>query len=226
MINNWKLGIKFLRYAHGIKINLIIGIIMLLLNIPVTIAGIMSENQLMGGYMLMCVSMLATQMLYSLSASNMVLTTTYRKKLQTSIPAALTCGNMMLMYLINVLINGILALTQGTVRDSAGTELIILALMMVLIMVYMGSAYKYFTVSSLFLCLLLPVFMNLGLSGMSRMNRIGNPFGHGGMAFMSAAFCGLAMLAAGGLLQYMLSLLVYRAPLSKMAQAAPLRKEL
>ena len=223
MIDNWKLGIKILRYAHGIKINLIVGIVMLLLNIPVTIAGIMSDNQLMEGYMLMCVSMLPTQMLYSLSASNMVLTTTYRKKLQTSVPAALTCGNMMLMYLINVLIHGILALTQGTVRDSAGTELIILALMMVLIMAYLGSAYKYFTVSSLLLCLLLPVFMTLGLS---RIDRIGNPFGHGGLALALAAFSGLAMLAVGGLIQYLLSVLFYRAPLSKMAQAAPLRKEL
>lgn len=226
MINNWKLGIKILRYAHGIKINIIVGIVMLLLNIPVVIAGVMSDNQLLGGYMLMCVGMLPTQMIYSLSASNMVLTTTYRKKIQTSVPASLTCGNMMLLYLMNVLIYGIVALIQGTVRDSAGTELLILAILMVLIMAYLGSAYKYFAVSSLFLCLVLPVFMNMGLSGMSRMNRIGNPFGRGGLALALAAFSGLAMLAAGGLLQYLLSLLFYRAPLSKMAQAAPLRKEL
>ena len=40
MINNWKLGIKILRYAHGIKMNIIVGIVMLLLNIPVVIAGV------------------------------------------------------------------------------------------------------------------------------------------------------------------------------------------
>ena len=223
MIHNWKLGIKLLRYAHGIKMTLIIGIAILLLNIPVIIAGILSDNLIMGGYMLMSVSMLPTQLLYSLSASNMVLTTAYRKKLQTSVPAALTCGNMMLMYLISALLYGIVALGQGKLLDNAGEQMLMIALMMDLVMAYTGIAYKYFAAATLCLCLSLPFMLTTALPATGG---LGNLFGQGGFSFVSAVLIGLVMLVAGGLLQYLLSRLCYRTPLSKMAQAAPLRKEL
>ena len=48
--------------------------------------------------------------------------------------------------------------------------------------------------------------------------------GLGGVAL--TALTGIGIVVLGGFLQYLISLLVYRAPMSKMAQAAPLRREL
>ena len=44
--------------------------------------------------------------------------------------------------------------------------------------------------------------------------------------FLAAAALGLGIIAAGGILEYLLSLLVYKAPMSKQAQSASLRREL
>lgn len=44
------------------------------------------------------------------------------------------------------------------------------------------------------------------------------------VSFLAAAGMGLGILVLGGIAEYLLTLLLYRAPLSKTAQPAPLRK--
>lgn len=45
-------------------------------------------------------------------------------------------------------------------------------------------------------------------------------------AYLQVSALGLLLVVLGGFLQYLLSLLVYKAPISKMAQSATLRREL
>jgi hypothetical protein len=64
--------------------------------------------------------------------------------------------------------------------------------------------------------------MSKGLSGKGLPNVLSGR----GTPFWQVLLGGFAILAAGAMAEYLLSLLVYRAPMDKMAQSAPLRKEI
>lgn len=225
MIKNWKLGMKSLKYAYGIKMNVLVGIAFLAL------AGVMyiTKGQMMSGlggdYMLMCAALLPTQMIYSLSASNMVQASTVRKKMQTSVPAMVTYGNMVLVYLVMILIRLVTVFGHPERTDRIGGDLVVMAGMMLLFMVYTGAAYKYFMLSVAMVIVTVLIISPYN-------NIVENDlfswvfFSRGWRGIVLSAALGLLLLTAGGLLQYLVSLLVYKKPMSKMAQAAPLRKEL
>ncbi len=225
MVENWKLGMKSLKYAYGIKTNVLVGIGF------VVLAGLLyiTKGQMIlglgGDYMLMCIALLPTQMIYSLSVSNMVQASTVRKKLQTSVPAMVTYGNMVLVYLIMILIRLAAVFGHPEQMGRMGGELVIMAGLMLLFMVYLGVAYKYFILS-----VAMVIATVLIISPYS--NVVENDlfswivFSQDWWGIVLSVVLGLGLLTAGGLLQYLVSLLVYKKPVSKMAQAAPLRKEM
>ena len=225
MIKNWKLGMKSIKYAYGIKMNVLVGIAFLAL------AGVMyiTKGQMIlglgGDYMLMCVALLPTQMIYSLSASNMVQTSTVRKKLQTSVPAMVTYGNMVIVYLVMILIRLATVFGHPEQMGRIGGELVVIAGLMMLFMVYLGVAYKYFMISIVFV--IITVLIISPYNNIVENDLFGWVFfSRGWQGIVLSAVLGLLLLTAGGVLQYLVSLLIYRKPLSKMAQAAPLRKEM
>ncbi len=91
-----------------------------------------------------------------------------------------------------------------------------------MIMVYMGVAYKHFIAASAGLLPVLCFMMSKGLSGKGLPNVLSGR----GTPFWQVLLEGFGILAAGAMAEYLLSLLVYRAPMDKMAQSAPLRKEI
>lgn len=225
MIKNWKLGMKSLKYAYGIKTNVLVGIAFLAL------AGVMYivKGQMIlglgGDYMLMCVALLPTQMIYSLSASSMVQASTVRKKLQTSVPAMVTYGNMVLVYLIMILIRLAAVFGHPEQMGRIGGELVVMAGLMLLFMVYLGVAYKYFTLS---IAMVLVTVLIISPYNDVVENDLFSwiIFSQGWQGIVLSAVLGLLLLTAGGALQYLVSLIIYKKPISKMAQAAPLRKEM
>ncbi len=220
MINNWKLGLKSLDYAYGIKSNFTLMIVFALISVLFFTIGSSINCSIFGGYMLMCAAILPTQMVYSLSMSNMVQSSPMKKKMQTTIPAVFTCGNLVIMYLINVLIYGVMVLVHPEAALEKGSEILLLALIMMMMSAYLGIAYKYFGIS-----VIIFFFVYCSLS-IGRNFVILDQFGTGPVYFGVMAILGLVSVVAGGFLQYLVSLLVYKAPMSKMAQAAALRKEL
>ena len=226
MINNWKLGLKILRHGYGLVMNIIQGIAFLVLGLCFLFLETFFFNSYRGGMpgqvVLMCIGMLPVQMLYSLSASNLVLTSPIRKKLQTSVPAQLTWGCMTLLYLMIVLIRTVMTWNLPELRSSVCNDMVMLGLVAMIIMLYMGIAYKYFMISMIFL---IPVIYSSVYVGMQTDLRWGI-FNQSNASLILATVMGLVCIAAGAMGQYLLSLLLYKKPLSKMAQAAPLRKEL
>ena len=225
MINNWKLGFKILRHGYGLVMNIIQGIAFCVLGIAFLLFETLMPpygRMMAGQVIILCIGMLPVQMLYSLSASNLVLTSPVRKKLQTSVPAQLTWGGMTLLYLIIVLIRAAMSGKFPEGKSSVCNELVILGLVAMIIMLYMGIAYKYFVVSLVFL---IPVIYSSVYMGMWA-DMKWSIFSQNNASFILATVIGLACIAAGAMGQYLLTLLLYKKPLSKMAQAAPLRKEL
>ncbi len=223
MISNWKLGMKILRYSYGIKTNLFVAAALLGMNVLYIFPNITTYKGILSGCMLMSVGLLPTQMLYSLSASNMVQASPCKKRMQTSVPAAVTFGSMALMYLVAVLERGIIVLVRPDSMGWGAGSLLIQAALMMTVMLYMGIAYKYFVAATLcFIPALMLLLTRIRVNSIYEWNLLR----HGWFSFGMAIILGLAALAAGALLQYFLTLLLYRVPLSKAAQVAPLRREL
>ena len=224
MINDLKLGMKMLRYTYNLKMTIVSGMLFLVGGIFLTVVEMNSDSGLLGGWFFMCIGLLPTQLLYSLNVSGIVQVSSAKKRMQTSVPALITFVNMVALYLLELIIQGILVWGGGKRAELAAYEMLTLALMAAMIMMYMGVSYKYFVVSTIvFVPCIIFLFSGLMTSG-ARYDW--NVLRGTGIPFILVVPAGLVVLALGGLGQYLLSLLFYRAPLSKMAQAAPLRKEL
>lgn len=108
------------------------------------------------------------------------------------------------------------------IRSSVCSELVLLGLVAMAMMLYLGSAYKYFVLSLLFLFPIIFISVNMGMP----VELNWTVFNQGKASLILAAAIGLACIGVGAIGEYLISLLVYKRPMSKMAQAAPLRKEL
>jgi len=226
MINNWKLGWKYMHYAHSRISNMIAMAIFFVIGIAF-LAMYAIDNTFttffLGGYMMLASAMMPTQMLQSLNVSNLVQASPAKKKLQTSVPAVVSCVNMIIIYLIIVLIMGITTTIHPESIAILCTETLFLAGSCIAMMIYMALAYKYFTVSIvMFLFIYSTLYMNSTMA-----EHFADVFPLTTLpAFPLTILAGIALIAAGGFLQYLVSLSVYKAPMSKMAQAASLRKEM
>ncbi len=222
MINNWKLGMRMLRYAYGIKINCIAGGLLLLLEILAIVVARMEWNVFPACYILLIAGMLPVQMLFSLSMAGMTQASPMKKKLQTSIPALMNFSIMAVLYLITVLVCEIMFLGRPEYRDYVYSSLIMQALSLAMIMLYMGLAYKHFILASVGLIPILCTVLSKGLTGEEMLGFLTGK----GLSLWKVIPAGLGILALGAAGEYLLSLLVYRAPMDKMAQGARLRREL
>lgn len=135
MINDWKLGMRMLRYAHGIKMNCIAAGLVMLLEIPAVILGRMNGNGFPAFYMLLVAGMLPTQALFSLSVAGMVQASPLKKKLQTKIPALMNFSIMAAIYLTGGLFCGIMVWGKLENREFIYENMIILAIAIAAIMV-------------------------------------------------------------------------------------------
>lgn len=232
MISNLKLGLRILKYGHGVKSSIICSVITLVLGLGVYVLDIATLNLDTGfplpiGYFLMLISMFLTQLFSSVHVSNMVQSSPAKKRLQTSVPTALNLFTILCGYLISVLAGAIgLAIVPGSAEHFCH-QLLYTILIMATILLYMAAVYKLFLVSSLmfFLVFFLTFqFMNdqgrLGLSWLEG-NLNGSP-----ETYWLISAAGLAFLLICGILHYLITLALYKMPLSKRAQTGALRRQM
>lgn len=225
MINNWKLGFKMLRHGYGMVMNIVQAIAFLLFGTCFLLLEIFSDyfrGGIPGQVMILCIGILPVQMIYSLSVSNFVLTSPLRKKMQTSVPAVLAWSCISFLYLGIALLRVFMALKLPERKSGICNELVLLGLVAMAIMLYMGIAYKYFVISLIFLFPIIYCMIYMGM--WVNMNWL--VFNQENASLILAAAIGLVCIGLGAFGEYLISLLLYKKPMSKMAQAAPLRKEL
>lgn len=226
MINDMKLGLKMLRYAYGLKTNLTQGGIFLALGIVYTVIGSMETHSTgspgaFSGVFFSSLAMLPVQMCYSLSTSDLVKASPVRKRMQTSVPVLLHCCGALLIYLAECLVYGICCLRRPELEQAMCRDIVAVALIAAFMMLYSGVCYKYFVATTL---VVVP-FMCLWLVGRLKSGEFVTWMSGGReVSFFAAAGMGLGILILGGMAEYLFTLLLYRAPLSKAAQPAPLRK--
>lgn len=215
MMKSMKLGLKLLRYAWGIKTTVLSGGIFFLLGLLLFIMSI--ETWYLGGYLLLISAMFPAQLLSSLSVSDLVQTSPWKKALQTSVPTALTAGAFVLTY-GGVLIISLLRLNaRPEMREDMVMILVLFTFEIFLIMTYYGIAYKTYVMGT-------ALFIIAFVIGTSVI-QVGAALGALRSVSIPAAACsGFVAILLGSAVQYGLSLMLYKRALSKNAQYAGLRK--
>lgn len=210
-----KLGFKLLRYAWGIKTTLLSGGIFFLLGLLSFTMSV--QTWYLGGYLLMVLAVYPAQLLSSLTVSNLVQTSPWKKALQTSVPTALTAGAFALTYGGALIISLLRLNARPEMREDMVMILVLFAFEIFLIMTYCGIAYKTYVLGT---ALFIIVFV-IG----SSVIQIGAALGaFRGVSVFGAACSGFAAMLLGSAVQYGLSLMLYKRALSKNAQYAGLRK--
>lgn len=223
MMHDLKIGIKVMRYAYGIKMNCISAGLFALAGLLYIVEGKSGNNGLVGSYFWICIGMIPVQLIQSLNAANFVQSSPIKKKMQTSIPVMLSLASMMAMYLAEVLLYGIMVWANpGRAAEISGS-LVLMAILGALLLLYLGACYKCFVVATFCLISLLVFWMWGVINGVLVPKAM---FGSWNISFGLAVLMGFGILIAGSAAEYLLTLLLYKKPVAKMAQAAPLRKEL
>ena len=215
MMKSMKLGLKLLRYAWGIKTTLLSGGIFFLLGLLSFTMSV--QTWYLGGYLLMVLAVYPAQLLSSLTVSNLVQTSPWKKALQTSVPTALTAGAFALTYGGALIISLLRLNARPEMREDMVMILVLFAFEIFLIMTYCGIAYKTYVLGT-------ALFIIVFVMG-SSVIQIGAALGaFRGVSVFGAACSGFAAMLLGSAVQYGLSLMLYKRALSKNAQYPGLRK--
>lgn len=233
MIGQCKYAFQMLRYAFGIKGNSVAAVIMVIAGLALEF--ISHGTNFLGSFFVVVLSMFPVQFLYSISLSNHVASSPYRKRLQTSMPALM---NLTLNIGIFTLMNIIKAVEIYLFPED--TELIIGSLIMLsvaelIITIYTGIVFKYYIIATV---VMVAFYSFLGGTGgwimaeNHQMYGFYSVFTAMGYIFMGktslagAVVISYVLLFVGALLQYLVSLVFYRKPLSKRAQGAAMKRYL
>lgn len=224
MINDIKLGLKIMKYGHSAKMSFIISIALAVFGLLFCVAGVIIQYSYPGGYFVMLAVLLLLQLLGTVNAANLVGASPRKKKLQTSVPALISTILMLGGYLMTVATLGALVFIAPKSTDAACYQIIYTAVIMGGIMLYYGACFKYFIVSTAIFVVVFCVFYPMLLTGELQWEHL--PFADSWGNFGLMAVIGLAVVLICGFLQYLISLAVYKMPLSKMALGARLRNQL
>ena len=213
-----------MKFAHGVVstficcgIMMAIGVALSLLAVPIG-----EVRTLPGGYFIMMIGLFLMQLTFSVNIANMVQASPMKKRLQTSVPATMSTLCMVIGYLLTVLLEGIVAYMRPNRIGLLCEQLIFTVAMMGIFALYSSICYKYFFSATIMFVLVFGGCYGYLMGGGMSINFLGNTWA----TFVVTALVGLAVIPICGVLQYLLFLVVYKAPLSKRAQAASLRRQL
>lgn len=224
MIKQLKMGFKMLRYTHGIKTCVIWMIVIFLFGILLEWSASgenVSFNQI-GIYFMMMIAIWPLQLLVSLNVSNVVAASPWKKRIQTSVMALVSVVAFLFAYLLVIVIEAV-KLAKGMILEEDFTFFILWAAFFAgVLMIYMAFSSKYFVVSTIGFVISMSVlscivsvrtYTNIGILHISM---------HPALVIL----IGVLIIVAGSLLEYGISLLLYKIPVSKYAQMNSLRKKM
>lgn len=214
MIKQIKTGFKLLPYTYGKFTNIFMCVVLLFCGIAASMFGLLSA---MGMYLLVASGMCMVQMLYSVSVSDMVQTSPWKKPIQTSVSAWMSFIGFSAAYLISFLLQLVRISNHPDERVMAGNVLLVGGVVAPLMMIYIGLALKYFVRATVLFFAAIWGLMYYVQSFSP--NEAKAPFG-------VCVAVGFGLIVAGALAQYGITLLVYRKPVAKRSQLVGLRKAL
>ena len=203
-----------MKYGFGTKLSTAMGILFLLLGLTI---GFLTGHGGNAWVFYIMVAMWPIQLMYSLGVSGLVASSPWKKALETWVPTAISFLGLLACYLLMLVFTlpGV-ETSDAKGRATIASELIFSGVMAMILMLYCGTAYKHFVLSTvLFFIMIYGMFFVMEI--------IGSGFAEG-ISISAATVIGLLEIVVGAFLQYGVSLLLYRYPLAKRAQLRALQK--
>ena len=226
MIKQLQMGIKLLRYTHGIVANTVLGVLILLVGIIMELGssgstGMATASLSVGGYFILMTAMWPLQMLISLNVPGIVAASPWKKRIQTSVFSVSAVLYFTLTYTL-VMVLKLMKWKSGLVSEEQFViEMLQMVVFVFILMIYMTTSLKYFVVSTIIFCIVLPTFMvsymiAYNMDILARLNL-------GPVAVISLGYATifLSALLGNGILHFL-----YKKPVSKYSQMSSLRKKM
>lgn len=226
MIKQLQMGIKLLRYTHGIVANTVLGALILLVGILMELgssgsSGMAAASLSVGGYFILMTAMWPLQMLISLNVPGVVAASPWKKRIQTSVFSVSAVVYFTLTYTL-VMVLKLLKWKSGFVSEERFViEMLQMVVFVFILMIYMATSLKYFVVSTIVFCIVMPAFMvsymiAYNMDILARLN-----LGPVAVILIGYATIFLSTLLGNGILH-----LLYKKPVSKYSQMSSLRKKM
>lgn len=225
MIDDLKKAVHLARYGFQAKMQVVCMIIFVVLGMVMELAS--KGTYWLGAYFIIIGPIYFSQLLYGLGMSNIVATSPYKKRLQTSMPAL---GNFVLG-VITISILAIIKYLEIQWYPQNAKENIVVFLMVgfmcFILNLYSATVYKYYALSVI--VLLAPIMIFSYTFTTSSFDHFQNSFW--GVLAEKLSFGPTVLLcylcvALGAFLQYAISCALYKKPLSEYAQGMMMRKYL
>lgn len=216
-----KLGLRLLKFGYGVKGMGVCAVAVFLLSIPLCAVSMLKAINVPAGYFLLLAVFIPSQGMISLYASDLVMASPVRKRLEVSIFVMMQFVGSVAAYLLLLAMGGVVAARSPELIGHVSNQLLQTAVSALCIELYAGACRKYMVASTVgFMMLLLfsRTFFTVEL--------LLPVLGSGWELFAKAALLGLALVLFGGGLMYLCNRALYRAPMSKLCQTAGLRKTL
>lgn len=217
MIKQLKTGMKLLRYTFGFKMCMFWIILFIALGV------LMYRGRGVGSFFIVVSGLWVVQLMYSLNVSNMIQTSPLGKAFQTSATTIISFITFLLLYLLDVVL--MLLMKEGQELYMIVQWLISDGVIIFLLMLYCGFAYKFYIASTVFFFIAFFSIIDSGcfVSGRPVFHSfIHVPFDD--ISWIQAFIIGLIFIIAGALVQYVASCFVYKYPLAKSGQLKGLQK--
>lgn len=230
MIKQLQMGFKLLKYTHGIATNIASLILIFVIGIWFELAPVFEPGTAdlehrfifnIGSYFIMMSALFILQMLISLNVPSVVAVSPWKKRIQTSVFSLMALVSYSIT-LLPMLVIKYYKYTSGYSTYSALVEeIMLLPLAIILTIVYMAVALKYFVASTIIFCIMIPVVMAIQAVG-----PLVGWFSYAGISLgMAIALC-VAAIFLGAALSYGVLCLLYKKPVSKYSQNNSLKKKM
>lgn len=205
------LGFKLLKYGYKLKTNIMMLALFTLIGLAVEISS--QGTNMLGGFYFMLTGMFTYQLIIVTNVSDYVQTSAMKRKLETGLPAFVSTVVYLLLMTVLVVEKYILVRMYPDKADRYLDVFFMIICILFAAMLFCGVCYKYFFASFL-------VFMFLVVFGISEFNiwlashHISDVVN---VDIGKVAVFGYVAVIIGGVVEYILSCLLYKKPLSDIA---------
>lgn len=201
------LGFKLLRYGYKLKTNVMMLGLFTAIGLLIEISS--HGTNILGGFYFMLTGMFAYQMIIYMNASDYVQSSVMKRKLEVGMPVIVSTVVYLVLFTILVVEKYILIRMYPENTENYLDTLFMIIFILFGAMIFCGVCYKYFVASFI-------VFMLVIMTCMSTISHISDVISLG---LVKLAVLGYAAILLGGVIEYLISSLLYRKQLSEIAMS-------
>ena len=222
MKNDLIKSFKLIKYSLSMKMNITMAVLFFLLGLAMElyqafwVTDTVSEGVIpFGAVFMICTAMFPSQMLVSLDVSLMAQASAYKKKLQTSLSTLMILiGNLVMFTLILIIRMIGVAVTPGATLEMM--HILPVGIFSALIILYSGIVYKFFIMSIIVLYAILAGFGGY-IGYMTGSGQLVGGYGRLGLGTAADIILSYVLIFVAAGIGYLISLAVYKFPLSRYA---------